>query len=58
MYVNKYKIAKGENPNQLFNFIKVEKPIIKNPSNLLEMKELGSFVIDFLTKKGKKYKIL
>jgi hypothetical protein len=36
----------------------VEKPIIKDPSNLLEIKERDSLVIDFLTKKGKKYEIL
>jgi len=53
-----YKIAKGENPNQLFTFVKVEKPIIKDPSNLMEIKERDSLVIDFLTKKGKKYEIL
>nr|WP_299415192.1 glycoside hydrolase family 95 protein [uncultured Emticicia sp.] len=54
----KYKIAKGENPNQLFTFVKVEKPLIKDPSNLLKIEERNSFAFDFLTKKGKKYEIL
>lgn len=52
------QIVKGENPNQLFNFIKVDKPIIKDSSKLLKMEEPSGFVIDFLTEKGKKYDVL
>lgn len=51
------KIAEGENPNQFFSFVKVDKPIVRDSSKLLKFEEQSGFVIDFLTEKGKKYEV-
>lgn len=51
------KEAIGENPNQLFSFIKPPKPIIKDSTKLMEVKTPESFAIDFDTQKGVVYQI-
>lgn len=52
------KTAKAENPNQLFSFVKVDRPIIKDSSKLLKFEESSGLLIDFETEKGKKYEII
>jgi alpha-L-fucosidase 2 len=49
--------AKGKNPNPLFNFVDAGKPLIKDPSKLIEMPILDSNIIDFNTESGKIYRI-
>ena len=53
-----FEIAKGESPNRLFDVIDAGKPLIKDPSKLMEMTVNQGFVIDFKTKKGGIYTIL
>lgn len=50
--------ANGEKPNPLFSFINPPKPIIKDASKLLEIKNSESFIVDFETQKGVSYQIL